>query len=94
MKTLLKIDGSLGQACGHLVKKLLVAAAPEVGLTLTETAADAELVVWVGVGEPTDAGLNGKRVFAGDAASAASQPAVFCHRRKPKPRCSRRQRAA
>jgi fructose-specific component phosphotransferase system IIB-like protein len=28
MKTLLKIDGSLGQACGHLVKKLLVAAAP------------------------------------------------------------------
>jgi PTS system fructose-specific IIC component len=82
MKTLLKIDGSLGQACGHLVKKLLVAAAPEAGLTLTETAADAELVVWVGVGEPTDAGLNGKRVFAGDAASAASQPAVFLSQAK------------
>ncbi len=81
MKTLLKIDSSLGQARSHLVKKILADAAPDAGLTLVDSAADAELIVLVGNGA-ADAALNGKRVYAGDAALAASQPGEFLARAK------------
>ncbi|WP_410014304.1 PTS fructose transporter subunit IIBC [Sodalis sp. C49] len=81
MKTLLKIDSSLGQARCHLVKKILVDAAPKAGLTLVDSAADAELVVAVG-GLTPDAALNGKRVFTGEPSQAASQPEAFLARAK------------
>jgi len=77
MKTLLKIESSLGQARGHLVKKLLAAAAVEAGLTLVDSVNEAELVVVVGTPAGADAGLNGKKVFFGEEDHAASQPAVF-----------------
>lgn len=77
MKTLLKIESSLGKARGHLVKKLLAAAAADAGLTLVDSADDAELVVVVDTPAVADAGLNGKKVFFGEAAQAASRPAAF-----------------
>ena len=48
MKTLLMIDNSLGQARSHLAKRMLGAAAVKTGLTLVESAAEAELVVVIG----------------------------------------------
>ncbi len=82
MKTLLKIDSSLGQARGYLVKRLLAAAAADAGLTLVEAVNDAELVVVVGTPGGADAGLNGKKVFFGEADEAAGGPAAFLARAK------------
>jgi len=81
MKTLLKIDSSLGQARSHLVKRILVEAAPKAGLTLVESIADAELVIQIGH-STADAALNGKRVYHGDAALAASEPDTFLQQAK------------
>ncbi len=81
MKTLLIIDSSLGQARSHLVKKIVVDAAPKAGLTLVDAAADAELVVVVG-GLSPDAALNGKQVFIGEPSLAASRPEDFLARAK------------
>ncbi|MEH0868190.1 PTS fructose transporter subunit IIBC [Serratia liquefaciens] len=77
MKTLLMIDNSLGQARSHLAKRMLGAAAVKTGLTLVESAADAELVVVAGQTVPTDAALNGKRVYVGDVAHAVREPEAF-----------------
>ncbi|AYO39001.1 PTS fructose transporter subunit IIBC [Serratia sp. P2ACOL2] len=77
MKTLLMIDNSLGQARSHLAKRMLGAAAVKTGLTLVESAADAELVVVAGQTLPADAALNGKRVYVGDVAHAVREPEAF-----------------
>lgn len=77
MKTLLMIDNSQGQARSHLAKRMLGAAAVKTGLTLVESAADAELVVVAGQTVPADAALNGKRVYVGDVAHAVREPEAF-----------------
>ncbi|HIE4391573.1 TPA: PTS fructose transporter subunit IIBC [Serratia liquefaciens] len=77
MKTLLMIDNSLGQARSHLAKRMLGAAVVKTGLTLVESAADAELVVVAGQTVPADAALNGKRVYVGDVAHAVREPEAF-----------------
>ncbi|HEJ7947423.1 TPA: PTS fructose transporter subunit IIBC [Serratia liquefaciens] len=77
MKTLLMIDNSLGQARSHLAKRMLGAAAVKTGLTLVESAVDAELVVVAGQTVPADAALNGKRVYVGDVAHAVREPEAF-----------------
>ncbi|HED2334444.1 TPA: PTS fructose transporter subunit IIBC [Serratia liquefaciens] len=77
MKTLLMIDNSLGQARSHLAKRMLGAAAVKTGLTLVESAAEAELVVVAGQTVPADAALNGKRVYVGDVAHAVREPEAF-----------------
>jgi PTS system fructose-specific IIC component len=77
MKTLLMIDNSLWQARSHLAKRMLGAAAVKTGLTLVESAAEAELVVVAGQTVPADAALNGKRVYVGDVAHAVREPEAF-----------------
>lgn len=77
MKTLLMIDNSLGQARGHLAKRMLGAAAAKTGLTLVESPAEAELVVVAGQTVPADAALNGKRVYVGDVELAVREPEAF-----------------
>ncbi|MGO4742682.1 PTS fructose transporter subunit IIBC [Serratia quinivorans] len=77
MKTLLMIDSSLGQARGHLAKRMLGAAAAKTGLTLVESPAEAELVVVAGQTAPADAALNGKRVYVGDVEHAVREPEAF-----------------
>ncbi|WP_283603632.1 PTS fructose transporter subunit IIBC [Serratia proteamaculans] len=77
MKTLLMIDSSLGQARGHLAKRMLGAAAAKTGLTLVESLAEAELVVVAGQAAPADAALNGKRVYVGDVEHAVREPEAF-----------------
>ncbi|WP_269933786.1 PTS fructose transporter subunit IIBC [Serratia liquefaciens] len=77
MKTLLMIDSSLGQARSHLAKRMLGAAAVKTGLTLVESAAEAELVVVAGQTVPADAALNDKRVYVGDVAHAVREPEAF-----------------
>ncbi|MCP1108421.1 PTS fructose transporter subunit IIBC [Serratia nevei] len=80
MKTLLMIDSSLGQARGHLAKRMLEAAAAKTGLTLVESLQDAELVVVAGQAAPADAALNGKRVYVGDVEHAVREPDAFLAR--------------
>ncbi|WP_413507825.1 PTS fructose transporter subunit IIBC [Serratia proteamaculans] len=77
MKTLLMIDSSLGQARGHLAKRMLGAAAAKTGLTLVESLAEAELVVVAGQSAPANAALNGKRVYVGDVEHAVREPEAF-----------------
>jgi PTS system fructose-specific IIC component len=77
MKTLLMIDSSLGQARGHLAKRMLGAAAAKAGLTLVESPDEAELVVVAGQSAPADAALNGKRVYVGDVEHAVREPEAF-----------------
>jgi len=77
MKTLLMIDNSLGQARSHLAKRMLGAAAVKTGLTLVESAAEADLVVVAGQTVPADAALNGKLVYVGDVAHAVREPEAF-----------------
>lgn len=77
MKTLLMIDSSLGQARGHLAKRMLGAAAAKTGLTLVESPAEAELVVVAGQAVPADAALTGKRVYVGDVELAVREPEAF-----------------
>jgi len=82
MKTLLMVDSSLGQARGHLAKRMLEAAAAKTGLTLVESLQDAELVVVAGQAAPADAGLNGKLVYVGDVEQAVREPDAFLARAK------------
>ncbi|MDI9224708.1 PTS fructose transporter subunit IIBC [Serratia bockelmannii] len=82
MKTLLMVDSSLGQARGHLAKRMLEAAAAKTGLTLVESLQDAELVVVAGQSAPADAGLNGKLVYVGDVEQAVREPDAFLARAK------------
>ncbi|NXZ86831.1 PTS fructose transporter subunit IIBC [Serratia fonticola] len=77
MKTLLMIDSSLGQARSHLAKRMLEAAAAKTGLTLVNTANEADLVVVAGVAAPADAELNGKQVYIGDVEHAVRDPEAF-----------------
>ncbi|MFV8903794.1 PTS fructose transporter subunit IIBC [Serratia fonticola] len=77
MKTLLMIDSSLGQARSHLAKRMLEAAAAKTGLTLVNTANEADLVVVAGVAAPADAELNGKQVYIGDVEHAVREPEAF-----------------
>ncbi|HFF9780162.1 PTS fructose transporter subunit IIBC [Serratia marcescens] len=80
MKTLLMVDSSLGQARGHLAKRMLEAAAAKTGLTLVESLQDAELVAVAGQAAPADAGLNGKLVYVGDIEQAVREPDAFLAR--------------
>jgi len=82
MKTLLMVDSSLGQARGHLAKRMLEAAAAKAGLTLVESLQDAELVAVAGQSAPADAGLNGKLVYVGDVEQAVREPDAFLARAK------------
>ncbi|MGP1115205.1 PTS fructose transporter subunit IIBC [Serratia sp. CY47612] len=82
MKTLLMVDSSLGQARGHLAKRMLEAAAAKTGLTLVESLQDAELVAVAGQSAPADAGLNGKLVYVGDVEKAVREPDAFLARAK------------
>ncbi|MGP3228928.1 PTS fructose transporter subunit IIBC [Serratia bockelmannii] len=82
MKTLLMVDSSLGQARGHLAKRMLEAAAAKNGLTLVESLQDAELVAVAGQSAPADAGLNGKLVYVGDVEQAVREPDAFLARAK------------
>ncbi|BEN36033.1 PTS fructose transporter subunit IIBC [Serratia marcescens] len=82
MKTLLMVDSSLGQARGHLAKRMLEAAAAKTGLTLAESLQDAELVAVAGQSAPADAGLNGKLVYVGDIEQAVREPEAFLARAK------------
>lgn len=82
MKTLLMVDSSLGQARGHLAKRMLEAAAAKTGLTLVESLQDAELVAVAGRSAPADAGLNGKLVYVGDVEQAVREPDAFLARAK------------
>lgn len=80
MNTLLKIDSSLGQARSHLIRTQLQAAAAGAGVTLVARAEQADLVIVVGNEPLTDVSLNGKKVFSGPAADAASAPQAFLQR--------------
>lgn len=82
MKTLLMVDSSLGQARGHLAKRMLEAAAAKTGLTLVESLQDAELVVVAGQAAPADAELNGKLVYVGEVEQAVREPDAFLARAK------------
>ncbi|CUY82137.1 EIIBC-Fru [Serratia marcescens] len=82
MKTLLMVDSSLGQARGHLAKRMLEAAAAKTGLTLVESLQDAELVAVAGQSAPADAGLNGKLVYVGNVEQAVREPDAFLARAK------------
>ncbi|HGM6758664.1 TPA: PTS fructose transporter subunit IIBC [Serratia marcescens] len=82
MKTLLMVDSSLGQARGHLAKRMLEAAAAKTGLTLVESLQDAELVAVAGQSALADAGLNGKLVYVGDVEQAVREPDAFLARAK------------
>ncbi|WMW60061.1 PTS fructose transporter subunit IIBC [Serratia marcescens] len=82
MKTLLMVDSSLGQARGHLAKRMLETAAAKTGLTLVESLQDAELVVVAGQTAPADAGLNGKLVYVGEVEQAVREPEAFLARAK------------
>ncbi|MBH2563235.1 PTS fructose transporter subunit IIBC [Serratia marcescens] len=82
MKTLLMVDSSLGQARGHLAKRMLEAAAAKAGLTLVESVQDAELVAVAGQSALADAGLNGKLVYVGDVEQAVREPDAFLARAK------------
>ncbi|MGQ6008103.1 PTS fructose transporter subunit IIBC [Serratia sp. IR-2025] len=82
MKTLLMVDSSLGQARGHLAKRMLEAAAAKTGLTLVESLQDAELVAVAGQSAPADAGLSGKLVYVGDVEQAVREPDAFLARAK------------
>lgn len=82
MKTLLMVDSSLGQARGHLAKRMLEAAAAKTGLTLVESLQDAELVAVAGQSAPADAALNGKLVYVGDVEQAVREPEAFLARAK------------
>lgn len=77
MKTLLMIDGSLGQARGHLAKRMLEGAAAKTGLVLVDVLNEAELVVVAGQIAPTDTELNGKVVYVGDVEHAVRDPEAF-----------------
>ncbi|WP_336778115.1 PTS fructose transporter subunit IIBC [Pantoea sp. USHLN256] len=82
MKTLLIKDSSLGLASGHLALERLRATAAQAGLTLTDNAADAELVLVAGHNAPTDAQLAGKSVALVDVQQALRDPLAAINQAK------------
>lgn len=74
MKTLLIKDSSLGLASGHLASERLQAAAGQAGLTLVDSAADAELVLVIGQQVTDNAQLAGKSVAFVDVQQALRDP--------------------
>ncbi|MBK4785478.1 MAG: PTS fructose transporter subunit IIBC [Pantoea sp. Pent] len=74
MKTLLIKYSSLGLASGHLASERLQAAAGQAGLTLVDSAADAELVLVIGQQVTDNAQLAGKSVALVDVQQALRDP--------------------
>lgn len=74
MKTLLIKDSSLGLASGHLASERLQAAAGQAGLTLVDSATDAELVLVIGQQVTDNAQLAGKSVALVDVQQALRDP--------------------
>ncbi|CBA32268.1 PTS fructose transporter subunit IIBC [Cronobacter turicensis] len=77
MKTLLIIEPGYGQARAYMAKTLLGAAAQKAQLELTDNPNDAELAIVIGSAVPTDASLNGKKVYLGDINRAVAHPELF-----------------
>ncbi|KJV35937.1 PTS fructose transporter subunit IIBC [Pantoea sp. SM3] len=82
MKTLLIKDSSLGLASGHLALERLRATAAQAGLTLTNNAADAELVLVAGHAVPNDAQLAGKSVALVDVQQTLRDPLAAINQAK------------
>ncbi|MBK0094490.1 PTS fructose transporter subunit IIBC [Erwinia sp. S63] len=82
MKTLLIKDSSLGLASGHLALERLRATAAQAGLTLTDNAADAELVLVAGHAVPNDAQLAGKSLTLVDVQQALRDPLAAINQAK------------
>ncbi|HAU5562641.1 TPA: PTS fructose transporter subunit IIBC [Serratia fonticola] len=82
MKTLLIKDSSLGLASGHLALDRLRATAAQAGLTLTDNAADAELVLVAGHAVPNDAQLAGKSVALVDVQQTLRDPLAAINQAK------------
>lgn len=80
MKMLLMIDSSLGQARSQLAKNLLAAAAAKAGHSLTEQAADADVVIVAGETVPNEPALAGKNIYTGNVADAVRDPEAFLQR--------------
>ncbi|MEG3131340.1 PTS fructose transporter subunit IIBC [Pantoea cypripedii] len=82
MKTLLIKDSSLGLASGHLAMESLRAVAAQAGLTLTENAADADLVLVAGHNAPHDAQLAGKSLALVDVQQLLRDPLATINQAK------------
>lgn len=82
MKTLLIKDSSLGLASGHLALERLRATAAKAGLTLTDNAAEAELVLVAGHNMPHDAELAGKSLALVDVQQALRDPLAAINQAK------------
>ena len=82
MKTLLIKDSSLGLASGHLALERLRATAAQAGLTLTDNAAEAELVLVAGHNVPHDAELVGKSLALVDVQQALRDPLAAINQAK------------
>ncbi|MHC9058906.1 PTS fructose transporter subunit IIBC [Pantoea sp. y20] len=82
MKTLLIKDFSLGLASGHLALERLRATAAQAGLTLTDNAAEAELVLVAGHNVPHDAELVGKSLALVDVQQALRDPLAAINQAK------------
>ncbi|WP_345828963.1 PTS fructose transporter subunit IIBC [Pantoea sp. BRR-3P] len=82
MKTLLIKDSSLGLASGHLALERLRATAAQAGLTLTDNAAEAELVLVAGHNVPDDVQLAGKSVARVDVQQALRDPLAAINQAK------------
>nr|WP_310615953.1 PTS fructose transporter subunit IIBC [Pantoea cypripedii] len=82
MKTLLIKDSSLGLASGHLAMESLRAVAAQAGLTLTENAADADLVLVAGHNAPNDAQLAGKSLALVDVQQLLRDPLATINQAK------------
>ena len=82
MKTLLIKDSSLGLASGHLALERLRATAAQAGLTLTDNAAEAELVLVAGHNMPNDAELAGKSLALVDVQQALRDPLAAINQAK------------
>lgn len=74
MKTLLIKDASLGLASAHLALERLRASAGQAGLTITDNAADAELVLVAGHQVPQDTALAGKSLALVDVQQVLRDP--------------------
>lgn len=77
MKTLLITDASLGKASAYMAEKAAETAAEKCGLTLTRSAADAELVVVAGKNAPIDPALSGKPCWQGDLQALLNDAVAF-----------------
>ena len=82
MKTLLIKDSSLGLASGHLALERLRATAAQAGLTLTDNAAEAELVLVAGHNAPHGTELAGKSLALVDVQQALRDPLAAINQAK------------